>query len=272
MQDQIFAGNYAKRRFWPRTGPIKLLNWNIERGQQLTGVVDFIEREQPDICIFQEVDLYARRTGRRHVADVLAARFEYNYVFGVEFEELSQGTRDVRALHGQAVFARFEMGSARILRFVAQSGFWRPRWYLPQWPVFQPRAGGRMALVVELDIGGSRPVIYDTHLESQGDDQLRLHQLNELTMDSFRYPQGTPVIVAGDFNTGNQPKTMLINLQAAGFEDACADRRCRGTKRNGRTLDWIFVRGPAACRGTVVHRNVTASDHYPLSTNLVLCA
>jgi endonuclease/exonuclease/phosphatase family metal-dependent hydrolase len=202
------------------------------------------------------------------VAEVLAARFEYNYVFGAEFEELSQGSDTERAFHGQAVFARYQIVAPRILRFSRQSDRWRPRWFLPRWAAFQPRVGGRMALVAEVAFGRTRLVIYDLHLESQGDEHLRLSQLDEVLHDSLRYSRDTPVIVAGDLNTRQEPSPLRKHLLSVGFQDACEGCQRRGTARNGQTLDWIFVRGPALCSGTEVHQQITASDHYPLTTNL----
>jgi hypothetical protein len=79
---------------------LKLLDWNIERGLQFSGIVRAIGSERPDICILQEVDLNAHRTGRRNVAEELAQTFQLNYVFGVEFQELGQGARDEPAYHG----------------------------------------------------------------------------------------------------------------------------------------------------------------------------
>jgi hypothetical protein len=70
--------------------------------------------------------------------------------------------------------------------------------------------------------------------------------------------------------THNAPSPLQHYLLAAGFQDACAESGCRGTKPDGRTLDWIFTRGPAVCSGTRVHREIKASDHYPLSTNLTM--
>lgn len=271
--DEILQGEYA-----PRSGErhalneIRVLNWNIERGLNLPGVMSFVRRHQPDLCIFQEVDLNAKRTGRRHVADLLAAHFQFNYVFGVEFEELSQGSDTERAFHGQAVFARCRITAPRILRFSRQSDIWRPRWFLPRWAAFQPRRGGRMALIAELVFGRTRLVVYDLHLESQGDDHLRLWQLSEVVHDSLRYSLDTPVLVAGDLNTRNSPSPLRRYLLAAGFQDACGNYRCQGTKRNGQRLDWIFIRGPAVCSETRVHQEIRASDHYPLSTNLTLTA
>ncbi len=127
-----------------------------------------------------------------------------------------------------------------------------------------------MALIAELDVGRTRLVIYNLHLESQGDDDLRMWQLSEVVHDSLRYSQDTPVMMAGDLNTRSTPSPLRRYLLAAGFQDACEDSRCRGAKRSGQTLDWIFNRGPAFCSGTRVHQEITASDHYPLLTNLTL--
>ncbi len=250
------------------TREIRLLDWNIERGMKLPAVIDFISEQHPDICIFQEVDLNARRTGRVDVAAEIAKRFQFNYVFGVEFEELSQGSKNNRAFHGQAILGRCRILNCRVLRFSRQSDFWRPRWYKPNLQVIQPRRGGRMALRAEIVIEGTRLVVYDLHLESQCDDDLRLAQLREVVEDSRRYSDEIPLIVAGDLNTFHSPSPLRTYLLSAGFADAFEGCDCPGTKPDGRTLDWIFTRRPAVCSGTRVHREVRASDHFPVSTLL----
>jgi len=270
VDDGILEGRYAGDCTLPPPREFKVLDWNIERGLRLAGVIEVMEREQPYLCILQEVDLNAKRTRRRHVADVLAARFQFNYVFGIEFEELCQGSGAEPAFHGQAILARGEILAPRVLRFSQQSDAWSPRWYVPRWGMFQRRHGGRMALVAELSLGERRLVVYDLHLESRGDDDLRLWQLSEVVSDSFRYPPGTPLVVAGDFNTRITPSPLREYLLMAGFRDTCDGIGRPGTKRNGERLDWIFIRGPVVCSGTRVHRDVRASDHYPLSTNLTL--
>lgn len=182
----ILQGQYASRAD-SLNEPIRLLTWNIERGLQLPGVLDFMGRLKPDICLLQEVDLYAKRTGRRHLAELLAERFEFNYVFGVEWQELSQGSDSRPAYQGQTVLTRCQIENPRILRFCRQSNAWRPRAYLPRWQVFQPRRGGRMALAAEVTSGRKRLVVYDLHLESREDEDLRLLQLIEVVQDCLRY-------------------------------------------------------------------------------------
>ena len=48
------------------------------------------------------MDLDARRTHRLKIAETIARKLEMNYVFGREFQELVQGSKDSPAYHGQA--------------------------------------------------------------------------------------------------------------------------------------------------------------------------
>jgi endonuclease/exonuclease/phosphatase family metal-dependent hydrolase len=246
---------------------LKLLDWNIERGLQMAGIGAAIEREKPDICILQEVDLNARRTGHRNVAEELARKFQLNYVFGVEFQELSQGSRDAPAYHGQALLSALPIRSSYILRFVNQSDFWQPRWYLPNWQTLQRRLGGRMALVVEIEAGGATFVVYNTHLESRGDENLRLLQLEEILAHAKDNWPDIPLILAGDLNTNSHDSPVIKRLRQAGFRSALGTETAV-TNLKGDSNDWIFVRGPIQFENGRVHHEIVASDHYPLSVSI----
>jgi endonuclease/exonuclease/phosphatase family metal-dependent hydrolase len=124
-----------------------------------------------------------------------------NYVFGREFEELTQGSRTSPAYHGQATLSRWRLKNPRIIRFRSQSGFWRPRWFLPRTAPFQERLGGRIALVTEVEVPGSVFNVYNLHLESRGNDNLRLSQFREVLDDAARSGPGVPTLVAGDLNS-----------------------------------------------------------------------
>jgi len=246
---------------------LKLLNWNIERGLQMAGIAAAIESQKPDICILQEVDLNARRTGHRNVAEELARKFQLNYVFGVEFQELSQGSRDAPAYHGQALLSALPIRSSYILRFVNQSDFWQPRWYLPNWQTLQRRLGGRMALVVEIEAGGATLVVYNAHLESRGDESLRLLQLEEILADAKGHWPEIPLILAGDLNTGSHDSPVVRRLRQAGFRNVLGNETVV-TNLKGDLLDWIFVRGPVDFEDGRVHHEIVASDHYPISVSI----
>jgi endonuclease/exonuclease/phosphatase family metal-dependent hydrolase len=166
---------------------IRVVDWNIDRGLQLSSVIDFLATTKPDLILLQEVDLNARRTRHLNVAKEIAQKLWMNYAFGREFEELSQGSSGSPAYHGQATLSRWPLSNARLIRFREQSHFWRPRWYLPRTEPFQQRLGGRIALITHVHIGGTTLVTYNLHLESRGDDKLRRAQLREVLFDAQRY-------------------------------------------------------------------------------------
>src|ERR1700686_1377824 len=198
MKD-LLTGNFAERRWALSPFPaMRVVNWNIERGLRLPEIIDFLGSQNADLLILQEVDLNARRTGRLNIAEEIARRIGMNYVFGCEFEELTQGSRTSPAYHGQATLSRWRLANPRVIRFRRQSDFWRPRWFLPRTDLFQERNGGRIALVTELEGAGRELTIYNLHLESRGDNDLRLDQLDEVVSDSARYQPHSPTLLAGD--------------------------------------------------------------------------
>ena len=262
---KIYQGQFSS--ITKEATSLKLLNWNIERGLQLAGIEAALESEKPDICILQEVDLNARRTGNRNVAEELARKFRFNYVFGVEFQELSQGSREAPAYHGQALLSALPIHSSYVLRFVNQSDFWQPHWYLPSWQSLQRRLGGRMALVVEIEVGGATLLVYNAHLESRENEGLRLSQLEEILADTKRHGPAIPLIIAGDFNTKSHESPLIKRLKEEGFSNALGNEAAVTTLK-GDSLDWIFVRGPIDFENGRVHHEIVASDHYPLSVSI----
>ena len=136
-KQEIETGSFAP---WGLTlwspSSIRVVDWNIDRGLQLSGIVEFLADAKADLIILQEVDINARRTHRLNVAREIAQKLQMNYVFGREFQELTQGSRTSPAYHGQATLSPWPLSNPRILRFQRQSNFWRPRWYLPDIAAF----------------------------------------------------------------------------------------------------------------------------------------
>lgn len=267
--ENVLSGNYTTGRASVSHPDASVLNWNIDRGKHLDQIKEQIGEYHPDLCIFQEVDLDARRTQRQDVAKELAEAFSMNYVFAPEFQELGQGTAEDPAYHGQALLTKLPVRTARIIRFQHQSGWWKPRRLLiSSLPLLQRREGGRIALVAELDHGGQPLVVYDLHLESKGTEELRLEQLEEVLSDAQRYPAQTPIIVAGDFNTFFPHSRLIPRLEQAGFRNVLGERRVKTHVLLGE-LDWIFVRGSIQYDAAKVLR-VHGSDHFPISVTVHL--
>jgi endonuclease/exonuclease/phosphatase family metal-dependent hydrolase len=251
---------------------IRVVNWNIDRGLRLQRVIEFLAGAKADVVLLQESDLNARRTHHLNIAREIAQKLQMNYVFGREFQELTQGSRASPAYHGQATLSRWPLLNSRIIRFQKQSNFWRPRWFLPEIEPFQERIGGRLALVCETIIAGKPVVTYNLHLESKGDDALRCSQIDETLQDARRYDTSMPIVLAGDFNLDASGGPAAIAIGRAQFQDAFTNRHARTTPHSfleqGRTIDWIFTRGPIRAVESRVHCSISASDHYPLSVTL----
>jgi len=270
---EIETGHFSPTR-WLLCPPdsIRLVNWNIDRGSQLQRVIEFLASARADIVLLQEADLNAKRTHHANVAREVAKKMQMNYVFGREFQELTQGTHASPAYHGQATLSRWPLSKFRIIRFQKQSNFWRPHWFLPEISPFQERIGGRLALVSEANIAGKTIATYNLHLESKGDDSLRYSQLDEVLTDAGRYALNTPAVLAGDFNLDVSTGPAAAAIRDAQFDDAFLNRHAPSTPgsilESGRIIDWIFTRGPIRPGKQQVHRSVSASDHYPLSIDL----
>lgn len=270
---EIETGNFATSR-WILCPPssIRVVCWNIDRGLHLSRIIEFLGRNKADIVLLQESDLNARRTHHLNIAREIAQKRQLNYVFGVEFQELTQGTRKSPAYHGQATLSRWPLSNPRILRLQHQSGFWRPHWFLPEIEPFQERIGGRLALVADATIVGKTIVTYNLHLESRGNDALRDSQIEEIVDDARRYDADTPILLAGDFNLDLSAGSSAQTIRRGRFQDTFANGHLPTTPgsffENGRVIDWIFSRGPMRSSQPQVHSSVSASDHYPLSVKL----
>jgi endonuclease/exonuclease/phosphatase family metal-dependent hydrolase len=252
---------------------IRIVNWNIARGSRFDEIADFLANSNADLMILQEVDKHARRTSYRNIAEQLAQKLRLNYAFGVEFQELSQASRNAAAYHGQATLSRWPITDCRVLRFRNQSSFWRPKRWIPTLAPFQRRLGGRIALVTHTRIGKRTLVIYNLHLESRNGDDLRRSQLAEALKDTLQYPD-RPVIVAGDFNFDLNEQHAACLVREMQFDNPFGHLQLRTAESPwpgyGTKIDWILARGPLKPISPQVHSSVSASDHYPLSLNLEL--
>lgn len=254
----------------PVTGlkSIRVVSWNIDRGEQLGLVASELEHNPPDLCLLQEVDWNTARAGNLDVGSELAKRLHLNMSYAIEFEELSQ-ERGHPAYIGQATLTRLPIQKSRVLRFQNQSGFWKPHSWIPSsLPLMQRRLGSRIALITELQLAGHLLLVYNVHFESRSMGHIQSEQLDEVLADLKRYPSETPVILGGDLNTKYFPSVFLHKLEREGFQSATGQRIER-THAIAMALDWIFVKGPVRIEDGKVRRDFRGSDHYPIYAELV---
>jgi endonuclease/exonuclease/phosphatase family metal-dependent hydrolase len=254
------------------TSALTILTWNVEQGTKLEAIVEALQGPlRADVYALQEVDRYTRRSGFQALPGRIARQLDVDYVFGAEFEELAQGGAFELPLRGQAIFSRLPIRRARILRFRHQPHNWGS-WWKPRLACFQPRRGGRMALVAELQWGDSDLVFYNTHLESQASDQDRAQQMSEILDDLWsRYPPSTPIIIAGDFNTRERRRSDVIRLlQTAAFSDVlgAAPGWLHTSPTPEQRLDLIFARNLQSLDARI--HTMDVSGHYPVTSTISL--
>jgi len=159
------------------TPNIKVIGWNAERGVHWDKFYKLIQEKEelsePVVILLNEMDIGMARSGNLHTARRLALQLGMNYAYGVEFLELTRGTkeeqeatkgkRDALGLHGNAILSKCILGDAMILRDPL------PHQYFSDKPErgfnangFEVRLGGRMGLFARIFEKPS-PLIPNTH-------------------------------------------------------------------------------------------------------------
>ena len=181
----------------PQTAPdsLGILVFNMERGVHLAELGDFLEtcpEARPfDVILANELDDGCVRSGQKDTAKELAERLGMNYVFGLEFIELVNG-QDAKGFHGNAIFSRWPIRQAKVVRLPEQYN-----WYFDR----QRRIGGRLAILAELDVNGTRVGVGTIHLENRTHGPGRQAQLETILNAAEGMFAGMPVALGGDLNT-----------------------------------------------------------------------
>ena len=174
---------------------LNVLMFNMERGVHLEELGDFLEtcpQVMPyDVILANELDDGCIRSGGKDTTAELAKRLGMNYVFGLEFIELVNRD-DPKGHHGNAIFSRWPIVRAKILRLPEQYN-----WYFDR----QKRIGGRLAILAELDVAGTHVGVATIHLENRTHSEGRKAQLDAVLAAAEKMFVGMPVILGGDLNT-----------------------------------------------------------------------
>ncbi|MEW1586773.1 endonuclease/exonuclease/phosphatase family protein [Micromonospora vinacea] len=236
-----------------RDGPperLTVVAYNIRMGFgldgrfDLTGLVEIVERQRPDVVLLSEVDRAWLLNGGHDTLDLLADRLGMPYVFGPAADPV----------WGDAVLSRWPVRDPRTLPLAA---------------VGAPT--GAQALAVTLDLGdGVRTAVVSTHLQPPP-GKGPVVQARAVADFAIRYAAGRPLVVAGDLNTepGDEAFAEFTN---AGLVDALAAARPLATSPADdprQQIDHIFV-SPGLTPGEPVAPRGTASDHLPVAVTLTL--
>lgn len=177
--------------------PLFVVCWNGERGR-------FVLEKAPipsaQIYLLNEMDVGMARTENLHTVRELAKRLGLNYVFAVEFLELTKGEpeereapgENERGLHGNAILTSYEIRKPRLLRLEGGA-----RWLDDE----QKRIGSRMALICELETPAGPLRTLCTHLESEAPPELRKRQMKQVLQYLDEEASEVATVIGGDLNT-----------------------------------------------------------------------
>ena len=196
----------------------RVVAWNVERCLDVEASAVLLRSYDPDIVLLSEMDNGMARTQQRHTTQALAKELGMYYLYGVEFLELDLGSEIERQLasddfnrkgwHGNAILSKAPFKSVAMLRF-DQHGHWFNGQQVGN-HFGQARIGGRMALLVEVEVAETETkqgnlLLVSTHLESNVGQDLhyRKQQMRMLTQACQQFKPNLPVIIGGDLNTGN---------------------------------------------------------------------
>ena len=184
-------------------GTLRITAWNIERGINLDGIIDFLRSHlhlcETDILLLTEVDIGMGRSGNRNIPKEIARALGMNYVFANSFIELTKGDEgeqnhsdeNTLSLHGTAVLSRYPilMCEAPPLHYITDT-----------FKTFEKRLGQRRGLICKIQTSTGTCDVAAVHLELKTSPRQRAYQLYALLGAMKRFGNGTQV-VGGDLNT-----------------------------------------------------------------------
>ena len=162
---------------------LRVIEWNIERGARLEGIVEALNYHPvlrfADLLLLNELDDGMIRSGNLNVALELSRALEAHAVFGVEYLELTKGTAEevrlagenTRALHGNAILTRHPFVNAQIVRLPRCENNFEST---------ERRIGGRIGILLDLEINKTRLTVGNTHLDVVNSPRCRGKQMRAM--------------------------------------------------------------------------------------------
>lgn len=188
---------------------LRLVEWNIERGTRLEGIIDVLNNHPvirfADLLLLNELDDGMLRSGNLCVAQELGQSVAAHTIYGIEYLELTKGTgqelmldgENTAALHGNAILTRHQFSNAQLVRLPRCENNFESG---------ERRVGGRIGILVDIEIAGTNLVVGNTHLDVVNTPRCRARQMNAMlrALDAGLKMQQEPdraAIVGGDLNT-----------------------------------------------------------------------
>jgi endonuclease/exonuclease/phosphatase family metal-dependent hydrolase len=186
---------------------LRVVEWNIERGARLDGIIETLN-EHPvlrfaDLLLLNELDDGMIRSRNLNVALELSQALAAHAVFGTEYLELTKGAGDeaelagenTRALHGNAILTRYQFANVQVIRLPRCENNFESK---------ERRIGGRIGILLDLEINDTRVAVGNTHLDVVNSPHCRGKQMRAMLQAVDRRLVSNSIrkaIVGGDLNT-----------------------------------------------------------------------
>ncbi len=244
----------------PLAFPLTVAAWNLERCLFPLEAAAKLQATDAPLVLLSEMDEGMARTAQADPTGIVAGRLGMNYAYGVEFLELGLGseiehsicTDDVneKGFHGNALMSTASLNDLFLFRLPGEG-----RWFKDSKD--QPRIGERCAIGATVETEAGPFVAVSVHLESVANGAYRERQMAALIDAVEAYAPGLPILIGGDFNTGNhaggdfETDTLFAMAAARGFArhggplDQMSTRPSLITRFPERAmkLDWFLSRG-----------------------------
>jgi endonuclease/exonuclease/phosphatase family metal-dependent hydrolase len=187
---------------------LRVIEWNIERGSHLDGIIAVLTAHPvlrfADLVLINELDDGMIRSGNLNIALELSKALSAHAIFGVEYLELTKGVgeelalegENTAALHGNAILTRHSFSNPEVLRLPRCENNFESK---------ERRIGGRIGIILDLEIGGKTFVAGNTHLDVINTPRCRATQMRAMlqAMDARMHNRAAshPAIIGGDLNT-----------------------------------------------------------------------
>lgn len=152
------------------TGPLKVVELNAERGRWWMESASLLK--DADVIILNEMDIGMARSDNQHTTRLLAHFLGMNYAWGLEFVELTAGTKedrynangvpDFNGLHGNAFLTKCIISDPKIFRNKVGSYFSSEAKGFNA-NGLEKRLGGRMGMFGRIIVDGKETVIGSVH-------------------------------------------------------------------------------------------------------------
>ena len=153
----------------PREHHLTVIGFNAQRGARWPLIAHAIRTlpalKRADVVLLNELDVGMARSGNQHTLRLLAHALRMNYAWGLEFVELTRGTREEQnattgrdnaiGLHGNAILSKCALSEAEVLRGPFDERYFSRDATPTNAHGYERRLGGRMALLARLQVGST---------------------------------------------------------------------------------------------------------------------